>query len=132
MIGLHSINGLLRHTLLLCVSVLWSNQCLALETASPEQQKIHPFLKNDPFQMPNLAGNTTGNKLVTATVSGNGLELRGILMSSSNPMVNVNGEILSVGDVIDGYRLIDVTEINAVFEKQQNRITLDLLIESPK
>lgn len=131
MTGLYSINSLLRYVLLLCLPVLWSNQCLALETASPEPQMIHPFLKNDPFQMPNLAGNTTDNKLVTATVSGNGLELRGILMSSSNPMVNVNGEVLSVGDVIDGYRLIDVTEINAVFEKQENRITLDLLTELP-
>jgi len=102
-----------------------------MEAATSELQRGHPHLKNNPFQAPSLASNAAANNLVTAAVSGDGLDLRGILMSPNNPMVNVNGEILVVGDVIDGYRLLDVTEKNAVFEKQENRITLELLTELP-
>ena len=125
------INNLLLPGLCLCLLALWSNQCLAL-VEEPPQQRVHPILKQDPFLAPSFSNKSAANTLTTATVSGDGLQLRGILMSSNNPMVNVNGEILSVGDVIDGYQLLDVTEKNAVFEKQENRITLDLLTELPR
>ena len=123
---------LLLPGLCLCLSVLSSNQCLALESESQQLKRVHPLLKQDPFQVPSLFRNATANKLITATASGDGLELRGILISANNPMVNINGEILSVGEVIDGYRLVDVTEQNAVFEKRENRITLQLLTENTK
>ena len=114
---------------LLCsvLPFLMISESLARDTDSPTPKRVHSILRHNPFQVPDFARETNSSSMMSVSASGEGLELRGILMSSKNPMVNINGEIMSIGQVIDGYKLLDITEKNAVFEKQENRITLDLL-----
>ena len=51
-------------------------------------------------------------------------ELRGTLVSPWGPMVNVDGVILEIGEEIDGFRLVEVREYEAVFVRDGARRTL--------
>ncbi len=107
------------------------NESPALETDTAPAQRVHPTLKHDPFRVPEFAREASATSRMSVSASGDGLDLRGILLSRHNPMVNINGEILKIGDVIDGYKLLDINAQHAVFEKQDNRITLKLTEEKP-
>jgi hypothetical protein len=103
-----------------------ANEVSITETHSAIPKKVHSTLKHDPFQLPAFAREANSSAMMSVSASGDELELRGILLSKNNPMVNINGEILKIGDVIDGYKLLDINAQQAVFEKQKNRITLQL------
>ena len=46
------------------------------------------------------------------------------LVSPWGPMVNVDGVILEIGEEIDGFRLVEVREYEAVFVRDGARRTL--------
>ena len=81
-------------------------------------------LRHNPFQKPNLdlVRTETPNN---ASVSWTG-ELRGVISGGKEALINVDGEILMVGDEHQGFRLIDVRERTAVFEKNGKRMLLSL------
>lgn len=51
-------------------------------------------------------------------------ELRATIQAGAYSMVNVGGEILMLGDTLDGYRLVQVGETEAIFEKNGTKRTL--------
>ena len=51
-------------------------------------------------------------------------ELRATIQAGPYSMVNVGGEILMLGDTLDGYRLVQVGETEAIFEKNGTKRTL--------
>ena len=53
-------------------------------------------------------------------------ELRAVVVSNTVPMVNLDGEIIKVGEDIDGFKLLSVKEGEAVFEWQGKPYTLTL------
>ena len=54
-------------------------------------------------------------------------KLTATLRAGRNSMANVNGNIIKLGETIDGYRLIEVDERSAVFvkNKQRTHLTID-------
>ena len=43
--------------------------------------------------------------------------LRGVLLSGNHSLANVDGQMVAIGEKIDGHRLLSVTEYQAVFER---------------
>lgn len=87
-----------------------------------------PKLRSDPFARPALlAAPAIGNsKTVKESGSNWNPVLLSTLRSSKSAMVNVAGRLLTVGENIDGYTLIEVRERSAVFEKSGTRYTLEM------
>ena len=44
--------------------------------------------------------------------------LRAVMVAGRSSAVNVGGEMVRLGEELDGYRLVEVTERRAVFERQ--------------
>lgn len=53
-------------------------------------------------------------------------ELRATLVSARQSMANLNGEMLMVGDKIEGYRLQKIGENSVVLEKDGKKITVSI------
>ena len=53
-------------------------------------------------------------------------ELRAILLAGSKSMVNLGGTMVRIGEAIDGYRLLRVSQRQAVFSKDGTNIALSL------
>ena len=53
-------------------------------------------------------------------------ELRATSVSAVRSMINVDGVILLLGEELDGFRLVEVRERAAVFEKDGTRRTLSM------
>jgi hypothetical protein len=53
-------------------------------------------------------------------------ELRATLAAGINSLANINGEIVALGDVFNGYRLIEVGEGSAVFARNGVRYPLSI------
>ena len=101
--------------------------CLAAATAMAGQTAA-PKLHADPFKTPQLA------KAVGGPVRDSGQarredwrpQLRGIMRSTSLSLVNVNGQLIEIGEEIDGFRLVGVGERSAAFTKRGFRYLLSL------
>lgn len=85
-----------------------------------------PHLQNNPFKQPDLsavADNSTDDD-APSDPAGSQLELRATLTLGNKSLVNVGGEIIGIGEQIDGYRLLVVDEGVAVFSKKGMHLTL--------
>jgi len=88
-----------------------------------------PALKNDPFVRPMLRGVPapvdpgvpSAPPVATAPVASWNPELTALLRAGKDSMVKVGGVMLRVGEVIDGHRLVEVREGEAVFIALENR-----------
>ena len=77
-----------------------------------------PPLRN-PFRVPFDAADAAAPNEKSAL--SNSLELTGILWAGEDSLANVSGEILAIGESIDGYVLVEVSEDGAVFERSGSR-----------
>ena len=92
-------------------------------------------LTHDPFKKPDLlikppathAVSTADQNTVEASIAPLEGDLRVTIQAGPYSMVNVGGEILMLGDTLDGYRLVQVGEIEAIFEKNGIKRTLSLI-----
>lgn len=48
-------------------------------------------------------------------------DLRALMVGGKQPLVNLGGTILGIGESVDGFRLIEVRERSAVFEREGKR-----------
>jgi len=90
-----------------------------------------PALKNDPFVRPMLRGAPAAATapvdsggvphVATAPVASWNPELTALLRAGKDSMVKVGGVMVRVGEVIDGHRLVEVREGEAVFIALENR-----------
>jgi hypothetical protein len=53
-------------------------------------------------------------------------KLTATLRAGRNSMVIVDGKTIKLGDIIDGYQLVDVKELSAVFTKNSQLHTLEI------
>lgn len=91
--------------------------------AADKNLTYNPFSKPEalaPVQTPSKTVMTTAQQAMN-------LPLNATLVSNQAPLAIVNGELLGIGEEIQGYRLLSVDEGRAVFEKQGQRHTLLLL-----
>ena len=54
------------------------------------------------------------------------LDLRTTMVGKDAAMANINGQILSVGDTFDGYRVASIREGRVILTKDGERIALDV------
>ncbi len=95
-----------------------------------------PVLKNDPFARPALSargapapsGVSSAPRVTTAPGTSWNPELTAILWADKDSLVKVGGVVLQLGEVIDGHRLVEVRESEAVFIAVQTkkRVVLSL------
>jgi hypothetical protein len=90
-------------------------------------------LQHDPFARPGLSGlqharqaEPRGNGKATAAGPRPKLKLLAVMVAGPNSMANVDGVMVRIGDEVNGYRLVDVSERNAVFEKNKTRFSVSL------
>lgn len=91
---------------------------------------VAPSLRHEPFVRPPLASASA------SSASGGDItarewkpKLRGVITAAKGSLVNVDGMILSLGEQIEGFRLMRVEERKAVFMK--NGVRIELTIDDP-
>ncbi len=83
---------------------------------------------HDPFRKPELTKLSVGSKTIDQSNKPTWRpQLIMTLRAGKNSMANIDGQIISLGDSIDGYKLIEVSERAVVFVNQGEvtRVTLD-------
>jgi len=90
-------------------------------------------IQRDPFQKPArlqpkiIQPATEANaKSQVAEFNLAGLALTAILQNGHNSMVILAGKTLKLGDVFEGYRLVEIQERAAVFSKDQKNLLLKI------
>lgn len=53
-------------------------------------------------------------------------DLRGVLRAGPNSLADVDGQMVAIGEKLDGHRLLSVSDYQAVFEKEGRRVILDM------
>lgn len=106
-------------TALLCVTLAATLPQVSLAAGEP------PPLAHNPFSRPSSAAEALGAGLVENNDgSGPTLALRATMVASGSRLANVAGRILQQGDEIDGYRLVEIHEDYAVFDKSGKVMTV--------
>jgi len=85
------------------------------------------MLQTNPFLRPILEGTNSGNSnsKVNKTPVGS-MRLRGIMRANSNSVANIDGEIISIGQQIQGYTLISVQQRHIVLDRSGTQVTLSI------
>lgn len=82
-------------------------------------------LERDPFSHPKQVKQQKTIIKETAKEAAK-LKLRATLIADQSSMANVNGVLLTSGDVIKGYRLLQIREGEVVFEKQGRKVVINI------
>ncbi|MGI9341204.1 MAG: hypothetical protein ACR2QV_00035 [Gammaproteobacteria bacterium] len=101
--------------------IIWV-AAVALVTLAANAQR----LQRDPFQPPADFGDTTVTNDVSARPQAIEAEVRGILFAGGESLVNFGGQIIGPGEEVNGYRLLEVGEEHAVFQRGDEIVTLSL------
>jgi len=99
---------------------------VVLQGFAAEALEPAPALRNNPFHRPHLPPATTLSPAASTREAAPSLELRAILTDGDASLADINGRILSVGELFDGYRLTRVEERQAVMERDGHAVTLTL------
>lgn len=83
-------------------------------------------LRRDPFKVPDEFSTAPAPAGVVTLASGGEPEILGILVADGKSLVNLNGTIIGLGEEADGYLLVEVDEEHAVFQHEDEFITLSL------
>lgn len=84
-------------------------------------------LKSNPFSQPHMASESGLNRNAGQENNPPGaLVLRGTLTAASDPLANISGVLLGVGERIGGFQLVSVGEREVVLEKDGVRKTLSM------
>jgi hypothetical protein len=83
--------------------------------------QTNPFLRPTNEQINSGNSNSTSNK----TPAGS-MRLRGIMRANSNSVANIDGEIISIGQQIQGYTLISIQQRHIVLDRNGTQVTLSI------
>lgn len=92
---------------------------LVMSAASAEQLRHNPF--RPPVDLAGTSGSSGGGAAPTARPT-----LMGILLGKQEPLVNLGGNIIGVGEESAGYLLVEVGQEYAVFRRGEETITMSL------
>lgn len=84
------------------------------------------LLSRDPFQPPAEFTAAPGKPGQAPLAAGVQPRIRGILLAGDQSLVNLGGELIGIGETANGYRLLQVGEAHAVFQRGDEVITLNL------
>ncbi len=83
-------------------------------------------LRFDPFAQPGTQAAGSGRPGPAASQRAWSPELRATLVSGERSLVNLGGTILELGKETHGYRLLEVREDEAVFERAGSEVVLQM------
>lgn len=88
-------------------------------------------LRHDPFVRPaaaqqRLAQDANKSGSVPAREERWNPELRAVMLAGASSMANVDGTVLRIGEEINGYRLVEVHDGEALFSKGAERLTVSM------
>ncbi len=89
-------------------------------------------LQHDPFARPALTGlqNASrpgpGRNGAPTGASARRLRLQAVMVAGPKSIANVDGKMVRIGDEVYGYRLVEVHERGAVFEKNKTRFAVSI------
>ena len=89
-------------------------------------------LQHDPFARPALAGLQHASKPgpgrngAPTAASTRRLKLQAVMVAGPESIANVNGTMIRIGGEVYGYRLVEVHERGAVFEKNKTRVAVPI------
>lgn len=83
-------------------------------------------LRHDPFVRPPLMAPAPARPASASLVAPWQPTLSAVLVAGPDSLVNVGGFVIKLGQEIDGYRLLQVSEGQAVFLKNKKRIVLKM------
>jgi hypothetical protein len=82
----------------------------------------------DPFAKPEQLQNTPAKSENTENLFADTAKLTATLRAGNNSMVSIQGKIVLLGEEIEGYKLVEVTDRTAIFindDDQRILLTLD-------
>ena len=100
-------------------------QPAASSAASPDDG-TSTALRHNPFRRPVAAGAADESRPASVTAPEWRPTLRGVLLAGGKSLANVEGQMVAIGETLDGHRLLSVSEYQAVFEMNGRRTTLDM------
>lgn len=83
-------------------------------------------LKTNPFIPPVDTDGDGSKKTGVADVPIPAMELRGIMEAGPNSLANIGGEVLAIGQEIQGYRLVTIQPRHVVLEKNDSQKILSI------
>lgn len=101
---------------------------LLLLSGSIQAVAAAPVLNIDPFEEPILIEKNEAD-LTREQKSQYGIwspQLRGTMRSSSGAVANIDGEIVLVGEMVEGFRLVGVRERSVTFEKMGRKYVISM------
>ncbi len=90
------------------------------------------MLKHDPFSRPAAAKTqrapSADDKAGTAPARDEqwNPELRAVMLAGRASMANVDGAVVRIGEEVNGYRLVELRDGEAVFTKDGERVTVSM------
>ena len=106
-------NGVKKVFTAILIAWSWIGSCQA------EELQRNPFVSTSMV----VGGRETASSSATGR-SDSGI--RGILYSNGQAFVNLNGTVITVGDEVDGLRLLEVTQEYALFERGDKLVKMPL------
>ena len=76
-------------------------------------------LRHNPFSRPDL-----GNRAAPGSGADGALDLRAVLVAGRRSLANVGGELIGVGDSVNGFELIGVGDGHARFRRGDETLTV--------
>jgi hypothetical protein len=113
-----------------CLLIVFSILSLPSANTFPAGVSEQPLLRTNPFNQPNLMAGP-GEQAVAAGKESDPADmvLKGTLVAGSDPMANISGVILEIGDEVNGHRLVSVGEWDVILEKDGVRKMLTVYNE---
>lgn len=102
---------------------------LLLSTAVPA---VENFLKSNPFERPPVKDAGEASRNAAAQASLPAMKLRSTMAAGPASLANIGGEIVGLGEEVNGYRLLAVHPRHVVLEKNDIQKTLSIDNETEK
>lgn len=105
------------HILIACILVMLT---VSLSYAAENTAE----LINNPFTQPEFLSSEKNSSFVANTAKGYALDIRATIADGEDSLVNVGGTIIKIGEELNGFKLMSVTEDKVVFSKNNALVTV--------
>ncbi|MBU1147881.1 MAG: hypothetical protein KKD11_05950 [Candidatus Omnitrophica bacterium] len=92
---------------------------ISFEAPEIEESTIKEGWGRDPFS---LGANTPED------IGFEGLAVNGIMWDEDNPLAIINDDVVKVGDMLGGLKVVEITKTSVVMEQNGERHTLNLVV----
>ena len=99
---------------------------LHLMLLSSATHALELVLKSNPFERPLMTDNSKPDQKTPAQADLPSMTLRGTMSAGPGSLANIGGEILGIGQQINGYTLLAVHPRHVVLEKNETQKTLSI------